>query len=241
MLKFSLSLLMYFITLYLIGDRIRLNPKIDKFIGAIEGRYSKLNELLENVTVKEGLFFLRKTYGFLSIISFTIIILIMKFRLLSEESILYTYPIFLLIFLSWFSIQWVTEHKKTVFKNLLMEVIIVLSPLMLIFLDFLADTNFIKILSEPIYGIIEQLHIYPPSDISPVIIGGVVSLFLLAFFFFNYLLSWLMLTPFFLLSIILVIVPIKLARFLSILNKNDSFFWLAIVILTIATFWHAQL
>lgn len=241
LLKFLLSLLMYFIILYLIGDRVRLNPKIDNFIGEIEGRYSKLNELLESTTVKEGLFFLRKVYGLLSILSICIILFIMKFRFLSEASILYTYPVFLLLFMGWFSIKWVTEHKKTVFEHSKMEVMIVLTPLMIGILDVFADTNFIQILSDPFYTVIDKFQLSLSSDISPFIIGGVMSLTLLVLFVFYYLLSWVMITPFVLLSIILVIIPIKLARFLSALNKNDTFFWLSIVILTVATFWHAQL
>ncbi|MBN6353647.1 hypothetical protein JZM10_19545, partial [Providencia rettgeri] len=99
MLKLSLPFFIYIITLYLIGERIRRNPKIDAFIATIEKNYSKINELLENTTVKEGLFFLRKIYGWLSLLSFTIILLLLKLRFLPDESILYTYPLFLIFFI----------------------------------------------------------------------------------------------------------------------------------------------
>ncbi len=237
MLKLSLSLIIYIITLYLIGDRIRLNPKIDKFINDVEGRYSKINELLEKSTVKEGLSFLRKIYGWLSVLVFAILFLIMRFKILSEDLILYTYPFFLLIFMGWFSIKWVMEHKKTVFQNIGMEIVMIFSPLLLGLLDFFAGTGFIKILCEPIYMIMENFDFSFSFSHSSIITGGVFSLFLFLFFTFNYLLSWVMLTPFFLMSVILVITPIRVAKFLSALNKNDTFFWFAIFVLTIATFW----
>ncbi|MGO2303920.1 MAG: hypothetical protein ACTH5W_04380 [Providencia sp.] len=241
MLKLSLPFFIYIITLYLIGERIRRNPKIDAFIATIEKNYSKINELLENTTVKEGLFFLRKIYGWLSLLSFTIILLLLKLRFLPDESILYTYPLFLIFFISWFSIKWVTEHKKTVFENLTMEVIIIIAPLAVGFLDIIAGTDIVKILAEPIFDILTKFQLPIQPDLSPIIIGAVVSCFIFIVFAFYYFLSWIVIAPFFLLSMILVITPIKFARFLAKLNPNDTFFWFALVLLTILTFFHLYL
>ncbi|HHQ6548841.1 TPA: hypothetical protein ACSTJE_003865 [Serratia fonticola] len=228
MLKFLLFFLNYIIAVYFIGDRIRLNPKVDNMIRVIEGRYSELNLFLENTTVKEGLLFLRKVYGLLSILIFCIIVLIAKIGILSDELIVYTFPIFLLIFMGWFSIQWITEHKKIVLENYLMGVMIVLAPIGFGLLDYFADTNFMKILIGPIFSEINRLGIPLPSDVSAITSGGIISFLLFLFFAFYYLLSWVMITPFLIISLVVVITPIALARFFSVMDKSDTFLWFSI-------------
>ena len=55
MLKIALTLLVVLISIYWVGEKARRNPKIDAFLSAIEGHYSKLNSRLEDSTTISGL------------------------------------------------------------------------------------------------------------------------------------------------------------------------------------------
>lgn len=55
MLKIILWILVTLISIYLLGDRVRINKNINSFFFILEDNYSIISERMENATVMSGL------------------------------------------------------------------------------------------------------------------------------------------------------------------------------------------
>lgn len=237
MLKSILTLLVVLISVYWVGEKTRRNPKIDLFLNSIEGRYAKINELLENSTTITGLRFLKKLYGWLSA---TLLITIISVQNIFKPIPQSIFPIFLLFsitFMGWFSIKWVIEHKSTVANFSKDNAIMVFGPLVMGVSDYLLNTPFTTILIIPLYQLATQLHLTIPEITNPLAIGGLISLLFLVFFGFYYLLTWLITVPIFSLSVILVLLPIKLSQFIAAIDRQNTFFWFTVFLMVIISLW----
>jgi len=105
MLKIILTCFVVLISVYWAGEKARRNPKIDAFLSAIEGHYSRLNERLEDSTTIAGLMFLRRFYGWFSVILFVLLYTILRFSRPSPTSALSLFSVFAFAFMGWFSIN----------------------------------------------------------------------------------------------------------------------------------------
>ena len=241
MLKLILTSLVVIISVYWIGEKTRRNPKIDLFLTTIEGRYAKVNELLENSTTSTGLKFLKKLYGWLSVVLLIVIISVQNIFKPNPQSI---FPIFLLFsisFMGWFSIKWVLEHKSEVANFSRDNAIMVFGPLVMGATDYFLKTPFTSILISPLYQLATQLHLSIPEITNPLAIGSFISLLFLAFFGVYYLLTWLITIPIFSLSVILVVLPIKFARFIATIDRQNTFFWFTVFLMAIISLWLTQI
>lgn len=131
MLKSILTLLVVLISVYWVGEKTRRNPKIDAFLSAIEGHYSKLNDRLEDATTMEGLHFLRKFYGWISVFLFVCLYVVQRFSQPNPTNILPLFWVFGFTFMGWFSIKWVIDHKNTISEFSRNNALVIFGPLLL--------------------------------------------------------------------------------------------------------------
>jgi len=237
MLKIFLITLSTALTVYLIGEKIRRNPKIDKFLLAIEGRYSRINELLEDSTIKEGLFFLKKMYGWLAIVLFALIWIIQRFFKSHNPDTLSLFFIFSLCFMGWFSIKWIADHKKTVLEMSRTNVMLIFGPLALAAFDVFLHTEFMHALTTPIYQMAAGINIRIPEASNPFVIGGVISAVYLICLSIYYIITWVMVIPMYLFSVAAIFLPIKFSRLLSSIDKENTFFWFAVILWSGSNLW----
>jgi tetrahydromethanopterin S-methyltransferase subunit B len=249
MLKIGLTVIVVFISLYWVGERVRLNPKIDAFLSSVEGRYTKLNELMEDVTVREGLFLLRKFYGWASVGLFIAMLIIMKSSLVGIEYVLPSFWLFSFFFMGWFSIDWVADHRKKVSElsknNSFAFFAIILGPLLMGVSDLISHTLFTSRLFFPLYPplhqILSPLDVDIPVTSNPLIIGCIISLMFMAFWVFLYLMGWIFATPVFAFSVVSVALPVKFARMLAAIDRNNTFFWFSVFLMFIVSVWLTQI
>jgi len=241
MLKIALTLLVVLISVYWVGEKARRNPKIDEFLSAIEGHYSKLNNRLEDTTIKNGLQFLRKFYGWGSVFLFACLFFVQRFSQSHPKTIFPLFWGFSFFFMGWFSIKWVIDHKNTVVEFLRENALIIFGPLILGIFDLIFRTPFAKILSLPFVQLAATLHFSIPEVSSPLAIGGAISLIFLATFSVYYVVTWAVTVPVFLISVFAVVFPIQAARFLAKIDRNNTFFWFTVFFMIAISTWLTQL
>jgi len=241
MLKITLTLLVVLISIYWVGEKVRKNPKIDAFLSAIEGNYSRLNSRLEDATTISGLRFLRQLYGWVSIFLFVCLFVFQRFFQLSSASFFSLFWLFGFAFMSWFSIKWVIDHKNTMDEFSKNNVLIIFGPLLMGVLDIVFHTPFTEILLASVQQVAAALHFNMPNISNPLAIGGAISLFLFVFFCFYYFLAWAVAVPVFMLSVFAVVLPIRFARALAQIDRNNTFFWFTVFVMIVISVLLTQL
>lgn len=241
MLKISLTLLVVLISVYWVGEKAKRNPKIDAFLSAIEGHYSKLNSRLEDATTISGLRFLRRLYGWASVLFFVCFFAFQRFSQPSPTSFLSLFWVFGFAFMGWFSISWVIDHKKTIGEFSKNTVLLIFGPLLMGVFDVLFYTKFTEILLIPFQQVSVALRFNMPEISNPLAIGGAVSLVFLVFIGFYYLLTWVVTVPVFMASVFAVVLPIRFARVLAKIDRNNTFFWLTVFVMIVISIWLTQL
>ena len=78
MLKIILWILVTLISIYLLGDKVRINKNINSFFLILEDNYSIISERMENATVMSGLRSLGRLYGKISLTCFALIFVFSK-------------------------------------------------------------------------------------------------------------------------------------------------------------------
>ncbi|WP_201576707.1 hypothetical protein [Psychrobacter sp. H8-1] len=236
-------LMLSFTSLCLVDSNTRGNPTINKFFSNIQDSYNKLNKNLEILSFTAGLKALRELYGWASLLFFTLFLIISKF--IGTDSGYVSFLVFAFVFMSWFSINWFIDHKNTIFRRSGNIVLVILSPIILGGFDLLTGEN----LTSGFYiAIADSLSIIFPSFStilsntgmsfnSPIISSVILSLVFLLIFLIYYLVMWIFTLPIFLIALVTASLPIQFARATSWANKENPFFWFAIVISTTISVW----
>jgi len=188
-----------------------------------------------------GLRFLRKFYGWLSVVLFVCLFAVQRFSQPNTTSTLPLFSVFGFTFMGWFSIKWVTEHKNTIAEFSRDNALMVFGPLILGIVDLIFDTPFMQILVLPLQQIAAPLHFNIPQVSNPLAVGGIISLVFLVFFGFYYLLTWIVTVPLFLISVFTVLLPIQFARLLAAIDRKNTFFWFTVFVMVIISAWLSQL
>jgi hypothetical protein len=241
MLKLILSLLIAVISIYWVGEKARRNPKINNFLNVVEGKYSKLNEILEDATVISGLKYLQKLYGWISIFIPVLFFVFNKIFHLDKDLTIYVFWVFSFSFMGWISIRWVLDHKKAVKEMSKNNLLFVFIPILLGLLAFLFDSTIMNILMYPIYELVGKLHMQLPQINNPILIGCLISLMFASFFAFYYALTWVVSIPMFFASVLVVLLPIRFARLLAAIDRQNTFFWFSVFVLIVSTVWLTRL
>ncbi|WP_332854384.1 hypothetical protein [Duganella sp. S19_KUP01_CR8] len=241
MLKIALTLIVVLISVYWVGEKARKNLKIDAFLSAIEGHYSKLNNRLEDATTMSGLRFLRRLYGWASVFLFACLFVFQRFFQPTPANFLHLFWAFGFTFMGWFSIKWVIDHKNTVGEFSRNNALMIFAPLLMGIFDLIFHASFTEILLLPFQQAAATLHFNMPEISNPLAIGGAVSLVFLAFFGIYYLLTWAVTVPVFLISVFAVVLPIRFARVLAQIDRNNTFFWLTVFVMFVISVWLTRL
>lgn len=241
MLKVTLTLLVVLISVYWVGEKARRNPKIDAFLSAIEGHYSRLNSRLEDATTISGLRYLGRIYGWASVFLFACLFAFQRFSQPSPTSFLSLFWVFWFAFMGWFSIKWIIDHKNTIDEFSKNNALMIFGPLLIGVFDFVFHTSFTEVLLVPFQQAAASLHFNMPEVSNPLAIGGAVSLVFLIFFGFYYLLTWVVTVPVFMVSVFTVVFPIRFARVLAQIDRNNTFFWLTVFVMIVISVWLTQL
>jgi len=240
MLNILAGAYLVFFGIYAFGEQTRKNPKIDAFFSTLEGRYSQLNGLLEELTIREGLIFLRRLYGWLFAAILFSSFFIQRFSPMTPQKALPFYSAFFITFMGWFSIKWVIAHKKTISETARNNVLIALCPLFLGIVDYFSHSTITQTLIFPLYKFFDVLHIAIPEITNPLALGSIMSLMMVAFFGFHYVLAWLVATPIFLLSVVTILLPVWFAQRVAKLGPQNKFAWFAVILMAIATMYLAR-
>jgi hypothetical protein len=227
MLKLLIATINCFATIYLVGEKVRRNPKIDQALTILEENYFKVNQHLENTTIKSGLAALSKLYGWACITMFAISAIAL-YAASYQPFITATSQAAFLLFALWHSIKWTTEHKKTISKSWKGHSIFIAMPMLLGVMDSFLGTHFCATLAQPLKSIMPFSWSARIDTLHPFIIGAICAWVSIFFFGFHYLLSWAILTPILILSILLIFVPVRLAKLIASIDRDYPFFWLAI-------------
>ncbi|MCP1680288.1 hypothetical protein [Kerstersia gyiorum] len=241
MIEIAFNLLAVLISVYWVGEKTRKNPRIDAFLSAIEGNYSRLNSRLEDATIVSGLRFLRQFYGWASIFLFACLFVFQRFSQPSPKNFLSLFWVCGFAFIGWFSIKWVTEHKNTINEFSKNNALIIFGPLLMSIFDLIFHTSFTEILLISFQQAAAVLHFNMPDTSNPLAIGGAVSLVLFGFFCFYYLLAWAVAVPVFMFSVFAVVLPIRFARALAQIDRNNTFFWFTVFVMSVISLLQTQL
>jgi len=228
MLKITLWFTLFLIGVYWIGEKVRRNPKIDRFLLAIEDGYSQINNQLENTAIVEGLRLIKKIYGYISLGFVVVILAIGKIFPSKGILIIYAFWIFFATFMAWLSIGWVLNHKNEVklfFKN---NYFMLLTPIALGLIAYCTNSPIMSLLMEPIYKVASTLHFEIPRITQPLLIGLIICALLMSVFLFQYISIWIISVPLFLLSLLIVAAPINFARAIAGIDRQLTFLWFSI-------------
>ena len=241
MLKTFLTLLTALISIYGFGRAIRHNKKLDEIISAVEGGYFRLNKRLGEASVLGGLSLLRNYYGWVSGAAFVTFLVIGWIWRAPSEFAFWVGCIFLASFLGWFSIDWVIDHRRAVREFSKNNAFLVVGPLLLGVLDLMAGSRIAHALMQPLSQFASAAGIGLLDVANPIAAGGIVSLLVLVAFGFYYVFAWLLAAPLFAVSVFIVLLPIRFARFLAALDPANPFLWLAIFVYLGGSLWLTRL
>ena len=240
MLKIALNCIMYLCAIYCIGDNIRRNPKIDAFLAALEGGYTRINQHLENATVRSGLAVMRKIYGWTSLVMFCVFA-VLTYSLPSWKGAMdATSQLFMLTFMFWMSIKWAVDHKVTLIEHWKTYSLLISAPLLMGLCDTLLDSGFTRALVIPFAQFPLNLHI-DITALPPLFIGGFYSALFLVFFVSYYLMTWVITTPVLIISVLTIAIPIIFCRLLAAIDREKTFLWFAVFTGGACMLWLTQL
>ncbi|PYB97528.1 hypothetical protein DMX04_21055 [Pseudomonas koreensis] len=240
MLKIVLTCIAFFCGTYFIGEKIRRNPKIDAFLGVLEGSYTRINQHLENSSVRSGLMILRKFYGWITLILFGALFFIMYVFPGSTGIFLGVSQLFFLTFMGWFSIKWAIDHKATLTEHWKTHSLMIFGPLLMGVMDTFVGTPFTQALSQPLEHLPGALHV-SVIGLPPLAVGALYSGFCLVVFLLYYLMTWIITTPVLIASVLVIALPIHFARLLTAIDRENTFLWFAICVAGVCAIWLTQL
>lgn len=240
MLKILLNCIMYLCAVYCIGESIRRNPKIDAFLAALEGGYTRINTQLENTNVRSGLAVMRKIYGWSSIVTFGIFAVLTYLLPRWETAMTATSQLFILTFTSWMSIKWAVDHKATLLEHWKAHSLLLFGPLIMGLSDTLLDSSLTQALAVPLTQLPPILRI-DITTLHPLLIGGLYSTLFLMCFISYYLMTWIITTPMLIISVLAITISINFARMLAAIDREKTFLWLAIFTGAACMLWLTQL
>jgi len=224
------DLVIYIITIYLIGDRIKTNSHIKVLLTEVESGFSSLVLSLKEAKISNSLKFLSKVYGFLVVIGFIGLFLNAQFEFsVSVTSIILTTFTFSTIMFG--SLNWVIRHKSLLKTNKLVLFIFLSWPFFLAWMElsegFPVFTEAYDMLVRfPLFWgdvYINDLSIWWKASALTVLSAVIMA--------FYYLLAWVLALLLTLISIFVALTPVYLARFIHWAWPQDHFFFFTMLVL----------
>jgi len=235
MLKILFACLQILISFYWVGDMARQNPKINDFVAHLENGYGSFNDRLKDVKVVEGLNVLRKFYRYISIASIAAFFILPKIVGPNQLLAGYLSSIGLASMFGWFSIKWCIDHKNAITGMRPQVGLMIFGPVILGTFDAFMGTQFMAVLSQPLYKIATIFGVHVPHLTNPIAIGGCLSLVFAVFFIIYYIITWLVAAPAAFLSAALVLLPVAAARLIHTVAPRKAFVGLTFVLFATAS------
>lgn len=211
-MKFFLTLIAALSGLYLAGDMIRQNPKLDALLSTAENFYSVLNGKLLTASIGNGLRVLQRLYGFLAVVLVVLFVLssLYGWQNSAGKTIVATSLIFALV--AWFSILWCLDHKSVVSAALPNVALFVAGPLAMGFMDLLLGSNLTSIFASQISQLLQPLHVPWQLPSNPVATGAITAAMFTFFWLLQYMLAWILCFPFALMALTIAATILALAK-----------------------------
>lgn len=230
MLKAMETILEVIVGIYCLGNIARQNPKFDAFLILLEDGYGKINEKIKETSVKDGVQLLQKTYRFMVLIFF-LLLLVGNSLSLNNEQYIFIFTIgFCISLLSFGGVSWCLQHKKMVSDNLWIALIIVISPFFLAFLESQSEMSLLDRFSKPLLNLLTQFGFFIDFNIGVWDLAFMISVILLVMIIVQYMFAWILSLPILLLSIIIVVLIINFAKLVNTFAPKKAFAGLIVVI-----------
>jgi hypothetical protein len=222
-MKLFLTLIAALSGLYLAGDMIRQNQKLDALLSTAENFYSVLNRKLLTANIVSGLRVLQRLYGFLAVVLLIIFVLgsLYGWQNSAWKAMVATSLIFALI--AWFSILWCLDHKRVVSAALPNAALFVVGPLAIGLMDLLLGSNFTSIFASQISQLLQTLHVSGQLPSNPVATGAITAAMFAVFWLLQYMLAWFLCFPFSLMALIIAATILSLAKAIDTFAPKKPF------------------
>ena len=212
--------------LYLAGELILQNATLAKTVHNIEDKYKSFNDFIK----------LSRVAKIITLFTFTIFLFIsnISHNLVKDLSFL----LYLLLgsFYAWLSISWVLNHKIEVRKLIHKELILfVLTPIIILFLDYIMSSNNLLILDNIIKGQFKITSIIDPNDsLYKVKIALMYTLSIIAIILIYYLLIWLITFPIFIFIFLIFKSIIQLSKMIDKLFPQKPLVGIAVILFVLS-------
>lgn len=234
-MKTFLTLIASLSSVYLAGDMIRQNEKLDAFLSSTEQLYSVVNRRLSKATITDGLRILQRLYGLLA---FTLMISFVLIGVLgvNNSAVIITVSTSLVFAgFAWFSILWCLDHKKVLKAFLPNGALLVLCPLGIGFMDLLLGSNFASIIALPLAQLLETLHFQWQLPSNPIALGAIAAAIFFFFALVQYAIAWILCFPFAAMAAITAAVILWLAKAIDTLFPKKPFVGFVVFLLLAST------
>lgn len=237
MLKLLLTFVQIIIAFYWAGDMARQNRRIDALVTHLENGYGGFNEKLRDAKIVEGLFALRRFYGWVAIAAFSLFFVLPNVIDPNPNFFGFLLVVCIASFFGWYSIKWCIDHRKTVREFGSQVSLMVFGPILIGAFDLLLQTSFTQILAEGLYRIPLPFGWDVPHLTNPLAIGGAISMLLALFFGLYYIITWFFTVPATFASATIVLLPVLFARFIHAVAPRKPFVGFTFVLFTAVTLW----
>lgn len=236
-LKFVLTIAQILTGLYLAGELIRQNKDVDMFLGSLERSYGRFNRQLEESSVRSGLSQLARLYALFAILAFVAFLLVGRLQAVRVQT--WAIWAFTTCTLGWLSIGWCTDHRKTLAQFRPGLALALIFPVILVSTDLLTGESFTRRFCEPIYMLLSDnpWHFELPQLASPIAFGSLLMALLLGTFASYYILIWLVAAPIAFASVLVIWVPVSLARLIHTFAPKTPMAGLVAVVFAMASLW----
>ena len=222
--------------LYLAGELILQNATLAKVVHNIEDKYKSFNDFIKDSLVRDLLIKLSRFAKIITLFTFTIFLFISNIyhNLVKDLSFL----LYLLLgsFYVWLSISWVLNHKIEVSKLIHKELILfVLTPIVILFLDYIMGSNNLLILDDIIKGQFKLTNIIDPNDsLYKVKIALMYTLSIIAIILVYYILIWLITFPIFIFIFLIFKSIIQLSKMIDKLFPKKPLVGIAVILFVLS-------
>ena len=217
-LKVILAVLASISGVYLAGDMVRQNAKLDALLTDAEQMFAVLNRKVSAATVGDGLRVLQSVYGVLAV-AFVLLLTVVNLVRLGGADFRSGVAVAALTALAlWVAILWCRDHKRVLATVLPNVSLLVFGPVAIGVMDVLLGSNFASILAASIAQALQLAHVgfHPPS--SPIILGVLIAVVVAVLLTLQYVLAWLVCFP------VAFVAALFAAATLALANAIDTAF-----------------
>ncbi|MFL0802463.1 MAG: hypothetical protein K6L81_02010 [Agarilytica sp.] len=232
-MDYLLWAVMVLISLYWAGDRVIQRDGVTEFIESVESNYHRFNRLLSESSVIDALKLSRKLYGYLAGLFFALTVPCIAFPKMLGDLIMVITPLWLGLLFLWFSVEWILEHKKIVFKLSTKSFPFISGPFLIGVFGYLTNRPLLSYIENALF--IGPINFTLPFD-HQVLQGLFFSGCAIVFVFGYYLLAWIFCVIPALMTVLAIFSAIKTAQFINYIAPKTSFGGFTVITFIVCTY-----